>query len=219
MGKSEQRWLWIRGIKLSKSKWWFTSSAGEGWSNFQVGEIFGAEVGYFFHEGQRWFIEKNTSFVETIRDMVAFWLSHKRNSPKSSIVFKHGSVLVKGCSSSTRMLVPSPAIPSCLNSHGMKTCLVTRPFQCTCILVITNCRTCCTVMRYIYTYLCEINQNKLNIPQQHLCLLIWQCVCWTSLLWAFNFSYAFFSSNFFLALIISTWHRMRTFKHALKLLV
>ena len=59
----------------------------------------------------------------------------------------------------------------------------------------------------------------ISIPQQHVCLLIWQCLCWTHL-WAFNFSCAFFSSvGFFFALIISTWHHMRTFKHALKLLV
>ena len=56
----------------------------------------------------------------------------------------------------------------------------------------------------------------MNIPQQHVCLSIWQCVCWTHL-WAFNSSYAFFSSvSFFFALIISTWHHMRTFKHAPK---
>ena len=30
------------------------------------------------------------------------------------------------------------------NSHGLKTCLVTCLWQCTCILVITICRTCCS---------------------------------------------------------------------------
>ena len=45
-------------------------------------------------------------------------------------------------------LLPSPAIPkSAVDSHGKRTCQATRLLQCTCIIVITDCRTCCTVMR------------------------------------------------------------------------
>ena len=55
-----------------------------------------------------------------------------------------------------------------------------------------------------------------NVPT---CILVMirHCVCWMHLLlWAFDSSYVFFfSASFFFALIASTWHHLRTFKHAL----
>ena len=64
-------------------------------------------------------------------------------------------------------------------------------------------------MRYI------IYEKKQNIPQQHLCLLIWQCVCWTSP----TVGLQFFIPLRLLFALISTWHRLPAFKHTVNLLI
>ena len=92
-----------------------------------------------------------------------------------------------------------------------ETGLVTTLFPCICSLVIAIWQTCCTVMCHIYV------KTILNIPKQHFCLLIDSVyvghIFGPSTL---HISSSLQISSLLIALIISTWHHMRRFKHALK---